>query len=136
MRRVTVCGVPNLHAGRITDSVTLRAGTLPMKRKSTLNVKYLTDEELKKLFAVIRSVRDRAIFRLAYHRNHLIREGIQNNSLCRVAVARYHYRRHNHEDRKSDDHFEQSKSSFFISWHHCILYRNKEARTINLVHNK
>ena len=39
-----------------------------MKRKSTLNVKYLTDEELKKLFAVITSVRDRAIFRLAYHR--------------------------------------------------------------------
>lgn len=44
------------------------SGVHGVKRKSTLNVKYLTDEELKRLFAVIESVRDRAIFRLAYHR--------------------------------------------------------------------
>ena len=30
--------------------------------------KYLTEEELTRLFAVIKSVRDRAIFRIAYHR--------------------------------------------------------------------
>ena len=36
--------------------------------KSTLNIKYLTDEELARLFSVISSPRDRAIFRLAYHR--------------------------------------------------------------------
>lgn len=36
--------------------------------KSTRNIKYLTDEELARLFAVIHSPRDRAIFRLAYHR--------------------------------------------------------------------
>ncbi len=39
-----------------------------MRRKSTLNIKYLTEEEIKRLFAAISSVRDRAIFRLAYHR--------------------------------------------------------------------
>ncbi len=37
-------------------------------RKSTRNIKYLTDEELVRLFAVITSPRDRAIFRLGYHR--------------------------------------------------------------------
>lgn len=36
--------------------------------KSTLNIKYLTPEELERLFRVIESPRDRAIFRLAYHR--------------------------------------------------------------------
>lgn len=34
----------------------------------TRNVKYLTQEETERLFRVITSVRDRAIFRLAYHR--------------------------------------------------------------------
>lgn len=37
-------------------------------KKSTLNIKYLNDEELARLFAVITSVRDRAIFRVGYHR--------------------------------------------------------------------
>ncbi len=37
-----------------------------MKRKQT--IKYLTDEELTRLFAAIDSTRDRAIFRVAYHR--------------------------------------------------------------------
>jgi len=32
------------------------------------DIKYLTEEELERLFRVITSVRDRAIFRLAYHR--------------------------------------------------------------------
>jgi site-specific recombinase XerD len=36
--------------------------------KSTRNIKYLTNEEIAKLFSVITSVRDRAIFRVAYHR--------------------------------------------------------------------
>ena len=36
--------------------------------KSTLNIKYLTEEELKRLFAVISSPRDKAIFRIGYHR--------------------------------------------------------------------
>jgi site-specific recombinase XerD len=36
--------------------------------KDTRNIKYLTDEELSRLFAVISSPRDRAIFRVAYHR--------------------------------------------------------------------
>ncbi len=41
-----------------------------MKRTTTApkTIKYLTAEELARLFAVISSVRDRAIFRLAYHR--------------------------------------------------------------------
>jgi integrase len=38
------------------------------KPTSKRNIQYLTDEELTKLFAVIDSPRDRAIFRLAYHR--------------------------------------------------------------------
>lgn len=36
--------------------------------KSTRNIKYLTDEELSRLFSAITSPRDRAIFRLAYCR--------------------------------------------------------------------
>lgn len=36
--------------------------------KSTLNIKYLTEEELTRLFQVITSPRDRAIFRLAWRR--------------------------------------------------------------------
>jgi integrase len=38
------------------------------RAKSTLNIKYLTAEELERLFRVITSTRDKAIFRLAYHR--------------------------------------------------------------------
>lgn len=33
-----------------------------------MTIKYLTDQEIKRLFAVITNVRDRAIFRVAYHR--------------------------------------------------------------------
>lgn len=36
--------------------------------KSTLNIKYLNEEEVSRLFAAITSVRDRAIFRVGYHR--------------------------------------------------------------------
>lgn len=38
------------------------------RSKSSLNIKYLTEEELKRLFAVIACPRDTAIFRLGYHR--------------------------------------------------------------------
>jgi integrase/recombinase XerD len=37
-------------------------------RSKVRQIKYLTDEELARLFAVIDSVRNRAIFRVAYHR--------------------------------------------------------------------
>src|SRR3954452_8181111 len=40
----------------------------PQLMKSTRNIKYLTNEEIAKLFSVITSTRDRAIFRVAYHR--------------------------------------------------------------------
>lgn len=60
-----------------------------MKRRSTLNVKYLTDEELKRLFAVISSIRDRAIFRLAYHRGLRASEvGLLEMSDWRAAAGR------------------------------------------------
>ncbi len=38
------------------------------KRKPGQHIKYFTADELTRLFAVITSVRDRAIFRLGYHR--------------------------------------------------------------------
>lgn len=38
------------------------------KRRPSQQIKYLTADELARLFAVIVSVRDRAIFRLGYHR--------------------------------------------------------------------
>ncbi len=39
-----------------------------MKRRSKAPPKYLTPEEIERLFRVITSVRDRALFRVAYHR--------------------------------------------------------------------
>ena len=39
-----------------------------MKRKRDEGIKYLTEEEVEALFAVIKDVRDRALFRLIYHR--------------------------------------------------------------------
>ena len=71
-----------------------KSGDKPMKRKSTSNVKYLTDEELKRLFSVINSVRDRAIFRLAYHRGlrasevGLLQMEDYRSSAGRLAVTR------------------------------------------------
>jgi integrase len=38
------------------------------RRKPKATIKYLTAEELDRLFAVVKAPRDRAIFRLAYHR--------------------------------------------------------------------
>ncbi len=52
-------------------------------RKSTLNIKYLSQEELKRLFACISSVRDRAIFRLAYHR------GLRASEVALLQMADY-----------------------------------------------
>src|SRR3954466_2757734 len=40
----------------------------PQRMKSTRNIKYLTSEEIARLFSVITGIRDRAIFRVAYHR--------------------------------------------------------------------
>jgi type 1 fimbriae regulatory protein FimB len=40
----------------------------PRKRRPADQVKYLTESELEELFRVIRSPRDYAIFRIAYHR--------------------------------------------------------------------
>ena len=63
-------------------------------RKSTRNIKYLTDEELQRLFAVITSPRDRAIFRLAYHRGLRASEvGMLQLSDYRAAAGRLHVRR-------------------------------------------
>ncbi len=60
-----------------------------MRRKSTLNIKYLTEEEIKRLFAAISSVRDRAIFRLAYHRGLRASEvGLLQMSDWRPTAAR------------------------------------------------
>jgi site-specific recombinase XerD len=47
------------------------------------NIKYLTEEELTRLFAVIESPRDRAIFRLAYHR------GLRASEVGLLQVADY-----------------------------------------------
>lgn len=38
------------------------------KRKRDQGIKYLTEEEIEALFAVIKDIRDKAIFRLIYHR--------------------------------------------------------------------
>ncbi len=53
------------------------------KRKGRTAPKYLTDQEIDALFAKIRDVRDRAIFRLAYHR------GLRASELGLVQLADY-----------------------------------------------
>jgi type 1 fimbriae regulatory protein FimB len=44
------------------------------RRKPAQQLKYLTGEEIERLFAAIASVRDRAIFRVGYHRGLRARE--------------------------------------------------------------
>jgi len=39
-----------------------------MKRKRDEGIKYLTEEEIEAFFAVIKDVRDKALFRIIYHR--------------------------------------------------------------------
>lgn len=53
------------------------------KRKPKNTIKYLTAEEIDRLFAVIKSARDRAIFRLAYHR------GLRAGEVGRLQLAHY-----------------------------------------------
>lgn len=57
--------------------------------KDTRNIKYLTEEEVARLFPVITSARDRAIFRVAYHRGLRPSEvGLLQMSDYRPAVGR------------------------------------------------
>lgn len=51
--------------------------------KDTRNIKYLTPEELERLFRVITSARDRAIFRLGYHR------GLRASEVSLLQLADY-----------------------------------------------
>jgi site-specific recombinase XerD len=61
---------------------------------SKRNIKYLTDEELNRLFAVIEAPRDRAIFRLAYHRGLRASEvGLLQMGDYRPAVGRLYVHR-------------------------------------------
>lgn len=53
------------------------------RRAAAAEVKYLTEDELARLFAAISSVRDRAIFRLAYHR------GLRAGEIGRLQLADY-----------------------------------------------
>jgi integrase len=58
-----------------------------MARKSSRIPAYLTPEEIVRLFAAITSTRDRAIFRLAYHR------GLRASELGMIQFGDYHYGR-------------------------------------------
>jgi site-specific recombinase XerD len=53
------------------------------RRKKKNTIKYLDAEELDRLFRVIKSVRDRAIFRLAYHR------GLRASEVGRLQMAHF-----------------------------------------------
>ncbi len=65
-----------------------------MKRKAKRVPDYLTPEEIERLFKQITSVRDRAIFRLAYHRGLRASElGMIQLSDYRAAVQRIFIRR-------------------------------------------
>jgi len=55
-----------------------------MARKSSRIPAYLTPEEIVRLFAAITSTRDRAIFRLAYHR------GLRASELGMIQFGDYH----------------------------------------------
>jgi len=64
-----------------------------MRRKRTLP-KYLTSEEIEALFSVIEDVRDRAIFRVAYHRGLRASEiGLLQLADYRPRVGRLYIRR-------------------------------------------
>lgn len=52
-------------------------------RKRKQQVKYFTEEEIEALFKVIESPRDRAIFRLAYHR------GLRASELGKIQVSHW-----------------------------------------------
>ena len=68
-----------------------------MRAKPGVTIKYLTAEELQRLFAVIKSPRDRAIFRIAYHRGLRAREvGMLQMSHYRVAAERLYVTRLKH----------------------------------------
>ncbi|MBV9446609.1 MAG: tyrosine-type recombinase/integrase [Streptosporangiaceae bacterium] len=55
----------------------------PRRRKPKATIKYLTSEELERLFAVIKAARDKAIFRLAYHR------GLRASEVGLLTMAHY-----------------------------------------------
>jgi site-specific recombinase XerD len=62
--------------------------------KDTRNIKYMTEEELARLFKVIASVRDRAIFRVGYHRGLRASEvGLLQMSDYRPAAGRLYVHR-------------------------------------------
>jgi len=62
--------------------------------KDTRNIKYLTEEEIARLFKVIDSVRDRAIFRVGYHRGLRASEvGLLQMSDYRAAAGRLYVHR-------------------------------------------
>lgn len=55
----------------------------PRRKRKQTEVKYLTEPELDRLFAVIKAPRDRAIFRIAYHR------GLRASEIGRLDLADY-----------------------------------------------
>ncbi len=62
--------------------------------KTTRNIKYLTEEELDRLFLVITSTRDRAIFRFGYHRGLRVSEiGMLQMSDYRPSAGRLYIHR-------------------------------------------
>lgn len=62
--------------------------------KTTRNIKYMTEEELTRLFRVITSVRDKAIFRVGYHRGLRATEvGLLQMSDYRQAAGRLYVHR-------------------------------------------
>ena len=62
--------------------------------KTTRNIKYLTEEELSRLFRVITSTRDKAIFRFGYHRGLRVSEiGMLQMSDYRPSAGRLYIHR-------------------------------------------
>lgn len=55
----------------------------PKRRRKRLTIKYLTSEEIERLFAVIKAPRDRALFRVAYHR------GLRASEVGLLLVSHY-----------------------------------------------
>lgn len=53
------------------------------KKRRSSDIKYLTEDEVERLFKVITATRDRAIFRVAYHR------GLRARELGRLKLADY-----------------------------------------------
>src|SRR5712691_9333537 len=49
------------------DDIPPPAQKKPKAKRKRKEIKFLTEDELARLFSVIHSVRDRAIFQLAYH---------------------------------------------------------------------